>query len=128
MPDGKILVLYNSGSGFESSDCRMYKAWSSDEGESWQSDGLMYDLSRIKFDFPFTDCVKPTVLNNGEILAAGYGFLRDRPDMGLSDYAEAFGRYPEIKNITMRSTDNGKTWSQPEIIEHPYDGLELSGD
>ena len=127
LPDGRILLLYNSGSGFEASDCQMYKAFSSDAGESWQFDGLMYDIKDTPFDLPYTDCVKPTVLDNGEILAAGYGYLRDEPEMGISDYAEKYGRFPKVKNHTLRSKDNGRTWSRLEVIDHPFEGLELSG-
>ena len=127
LPDGKILLLFNAGSGFEASDCRMYKAWSCDHGESFQFDGLMYDVDNTPFELPFTDCVKPTVLDNGEILAVGYGFLRDEPAMGLSDYAEKYGRFPQGKNHTLRSLDNGKTWGEFTVIDHEFEGLELSG-
>lgn len=127
LPDGKILLLYNSGSGFEASDCRMYKALSSDQGRSFQFDGLLYDANITPFELPFTDYVKPTVLDNGEILAAGYGFLRDEPTMELSDYAEKYGRFPQVKNHTLRSLDNGRTWSEFTVIDHEFAGLELSG-
>lgn len=127
LPDGKILLLFNAGSGFEASDCRMHKAWSDNNGESWQYDGLMYLADDQPFDLPFTDCVKPTVLDNGEILAVGYGYLRDQPDMGLSDYAEKYGQFPTVKNHTLRSLDNGKNWSEFTIIDHEFAGLELSG-
>lgn len=127
LPDGKILLLYNSGSGFEAGDCRMYKAWSLDQGESFQFDGVMYEPGLVPFDLPFTVCVKPTVLDHGEILAVGYGYLRDKPEMGLSDYAEQYGRFPQVKNITLRSRDNGRTWDRLEVIDHEFEGLELSG-
>ena len=127
LSDGRILLLFNAGSGFEASDCRMHKAWSCDQGESWQYDGLMYSDSELPFDMPFTDCVKPTVLDHGEVIAVGYGFLRDKPEMGLSDYAEKYGRFPPAKNHTLRSLDHGRTWGKFTIIDHEFAGLELSG-
>lgn len=125
--DGKILLLHHSGSAFESSDCRAYKAWSTDLGESWVPDGSLHEVEDNPFDLPYAPCMKPTVLENGDILAVGYGFLRDKPEMGLSDYAEKYGHLPEVKNVALRSHDNGKTWGKMEVIEHDFRGLELSG-
>ncbi len=127
MPDGNILLLYNSGSGFEASDCRMYKAWSYDQGESWQHDGLMYSADEVPWDMVFSDYVKPTTLDNGEVIAVGYGFLRDKPEMGLSDYAGKYGHFPQSKNHLLRSFDNGRTWGDFSVIDHEFAGLELSG-
>ena len=76
---------------------------------------------------PFTFCAKPTLLPSGELIAAGYGFFRDRPEMGLSDYAEKFKHFPAVENVLIRSIDFGHNWSRPEKIIHSRSGLELSG-
>ena len=127
LPDGDILLMFVSGSGFESSDCKLMLARSTDGGDSWHVEGHPYDYDRTGFPMIFSDCAKPTLLPNGDLIAAGYGFFRDRPDMGLSDYAEKFGRFPEMRNTILRSSGSGKTWTRPEWIEHSFGGLEISG-
>ncbi len=127
LDDGSLFMIFVAGSDFESSDQHLYKARSTDQGKSWTVEGMLYDYAKLGFAEPFTDCAKPTNLGNGNLIAAGYGFLRDRPDMGLSDYAEKFGRFPKNLNAVLFSHDNGKSWTMPEFIKHKYDGLELSG-
>ncbi len=127
LDDGSLFMIFVAGSDFESSDQRLVKARSTDNGKTWSIEGYLYDTNRLGFQEPFTDCAKPTSLGNGRLIAAGYGFLRDRPDMGLSDYAEKYGRFPKNLNIVLTSDDNGKSWNGPEFIKHEYAGLELSG-
>ena len=127
LDDGSLFMIFVAGSDFESSDQRLVKARSTDQGKTWTIEGYLYDTKRLDFSEPFTDCAKPTNLGDGKLIAAGYGFIRDRPDMGLSDYAEKFGRFPKNLNTVLTSDDNGKTWSGPDFIKHEYAGLELSG-
>lgn len=127
LDDGSLFMIFVAGSDFESADQRLVKARSTDNGKTWHIDGYLYDTANLPFKEPFTDCAKPTNLGNGRLIAAGYGFIRDRPDMGLSDYAEKFGRFPKCLNTVLTSDDYGKSWNGPEFIKHEYDGLELSG-
>ena len=127
LADGSLLMLFVAGDEFESADQHIVQARSCDNGKSWQLDGAIHDRAELNFAMPFNDCAKPTLMENGELLALGYGFFRDRPDMDLSSYAEQFGHFPESKNFTLRSSDNGKSWSRHEFIEHGYIGLETSG-
>ena len=127
LPDGEVLMLFVCGSGFESSDAELVQARSRDGGESWDFEGRILDPVKAGYTMPFTFCAKPTLLPDGEVIAAGYGFLRDRPEMGLSDYAEKFKRFPTVENCLLRSRDGGRRWGPPEKIRHSRDGLELSG-
>lgn len=127
LKDGSLLLLFVAGDSFESADQHVVKARSFDNGQNWIFEGNLYDHSSLPFSMPFSDCCKPTLLENGEIIATGYGYIRDLPEMGLSDYAEKYGRFPEVRNFLIHSCDNGQTWNGPEFIHHRYDGLELSG-
>ncbi|MBQ9503006.1 MAG: exo-alpha-sialidase [Lentisphaeria bacterium] len=127
LPGGDILLLFSSSSAFESSDAKLKAARSSDGGKTWTIESDPCVFAEAEMTTPFDAYAKPTVLPDGEIIAAGYGFFRDRPEMGLSDYAEKFGRFPRVGNFLLRSFDNGHSWCAPEWIRHPYDGLELSG-
>lgn len=127
LPNGELLMLFVSGSGFESSDAGLVQARSGDCGESWNFEGKIFDPIQAGYHMPFTFCAKPTLLPSGELIAAGYGFFRDRPEMGLSDYAEKFKHFPAVENVLIRSIDFGHNWSRPEKIIHSRSGLELSG-
>ncbi len=127
LPDGSLLLMCVAGDEFESSDHHLVQLRSYDLGHSWSLDGDVYDHGKLSFDFPFTDSAKPTLLSNGNLIAAGYGFVRDQPEMGLSGYAEKFGHFPECKNFILRSCDNGKSWSMPDFFTHKYIGMEISG-
>lgn len=127
LPDGSLLVLFVAGDAFESSDQHIEQARSFDNGRTWQLEGPLYDHSRLPFDIPFSDCAKPALLADGTLMALGYGFLRDRPDMDLSSYAEKFGHFPQVRNFLLFSSDQGKSWSRPAFLAHSYPGLETSG-
>ena len=127
LANGQILLHFVAGSDFESSDQHVMQARSIDNGLSWQVEKCIVATDSLKTDEPFTFCCKPTVLENGELITAGYGFFRDRPDMGLSDYATEYRHFPKMGNYLLHSTDNGISWSELQRIEHGYNGLELSG-
>ena len=127
LPNGELLIHFVAGSGFESSDHRMMQARSVDHGMSWQLEQCIADTDCVDSPDPFTFCCKPTLLADGSLITAGYGFFRDEPEMGLSDYAEKYKRFPAMGNYLLRSRDNGVTWSAPETIDHSYSGMEISG-
>ena len=127
LANGELLMHFCAGSGFESSDQNCVQARSADNGRTWQTEQCIADVDCLKSAEPFTFCSKPTLLSDGSLISAGYGFFRDRPDMGLSDYAGEYKRFPKIKNYALFSNDCGKSWSAPHEIEHQYNGLEISG-
>lgn len=123
--DGSLALLAVSGSDFESSDQRIVIYRGSADGMEWQSCG---DYGHISVnEHVFTGCAKPTVLDNGEIVALGYGFECDKPEMSLSDYCEKYGRFPTVHDFVLFSQDGGKTYSKPEYIDTPEGGIEFSG-
>lgn len=127
LANGDLLMYFCSGSRFEAADSHLMQARSKDGGSSWQIERCIADTNCMKSPEPFTFCCKPTVLSDGSIVSGGYGFFRDRPDMGLSDYAEEYKRFPKMGNCILRSNDNGASYTAPEIIAHKYSGLEISG-
>lgn len=127
LADRSILLWFVAGSDFESSDHHLEQALSRDGGRSWQWLGPVYDHAGLALPYPFTDSAKPTRLDRDSLLAVGYGFVRDRPEMDLSGYAKQFGHFPECRNFVMHSADGGRNWSLPQWISHPYSGMEISG-
>ena len=125
--DGALLIHAQGACGFEAADARMFQFRSTDGGRTWQFEGILSERKNFKYSGVFSETCKPVVLADGTVLTSGYGFLRDKPEMTLSEYSRRFGRYPEMKNFNLRSTDNGKTWGDYEWIEHEYPGIENSG-
>ena len=125
--NGELILLCQAGSAFESSDCQGFYFKSADKGKSWEFKGGITDFGSLGFEHRFTAGCKPTLLPDGKMIAAGYGYVRDRPDMGLSDYFETFKHFPDVHDFVVFSEDAGNSWSAPELIKHNYFGLEFSG-
>lgn len=127
LPNGDVIIHFVAGSGFESADHQVMQVRSADKGYSWIQEKCIADTHCVDSPEPFTFCCKPSLLDDGSVITAGYGFFRDHPEMGLSDYAEKFKRFPEMGNYLLRSADNGVSWSTPEKIVHSRGGMEISG-
>ncbi len=126
--DGKIVILYDDGPNCDSPEHEMRIAFSSDRGRSWQDGGIMYDQAKLDLPHRFTENCKPTLIGNNELIAVGFGFLRDEPELSLSDYAIKYGKFPASYNTFNRSSNGGKSWQLPDFITHRFDtALELSG-
>lgn len=125
--NGNLVMLFCNAGASEAVDQQMYIARSCDRGRSWQVGGPMYDYSKLPFVHPFNDSCKPVAIGGNELVAIGYGFERDEPELSLTAYAEKYGRFPNARNLISRSLDGGRSWSVPEFIEHEYPALEFSG-
>ena len=123
--DGSFALLMVSGSEFESADHRMTAYLGSADGETWDWCG---ELGEFRSNGSiFSASIKPTALPDGRILALGYGFEREIPELSLSDYAEKFGCFPKVRNCVMYSFDGGRSYSEPEFFDTGIGGCEFSG-
>jgi len=124
-PDGTLAMLAVGGTAFESADQRTIIATAGADGLSWVSQG---DIGEVRSNgLLFCTSAKPTALPDGRIVAIGYGYERDEPELSISGYAEKYGRFPKVRNYVQFSADGGKSYSAPKFIEHNYDGIEFSG-
>ena len=57
--------------------------------------------------------LKPTLLHDGSLVATGYGFYRDDPEVLANPET---GGLPKGPNLVSFSDDDGRTWSLPETI------------
>ena len=119
LPSGDLLALFPIGEAFEAV-MNMFVSRSCDQGEIWALQGPMYE------DFELgTGSLKPTVLTDGTLIALGYGFNRDDPEVFANPET---GGLPDGGNYGSFSTDEGRTWSRPERIPlHRPEILETSG-
>ena len=124
-PDGTLALLAVCGSDFESADQRVVAYQGSPDGTQWTPCG---DWGEIRSrGHLFNAAAKPTLLPDGTILALGYGYERDQPDLSISEYTEKHGRFPTVRNFVAYSHDGGQTYTPPEFLDLPHGGIEFSG-
>ena len=124
LPSGDLLATLMIAEAFESADGTTYLSRSKDAGRTWSLEGRLYDAAALPNRM--SDCLKPTLLADGSLLAMGYRFHRDDPEQSIS-ISETGGILPG-QDVVSFSTDEGRTWSAPEEIPRNRPELyELSG-
>jgi len=126
LASNEIIALFTIGEAFEAANMRTYVSRSKDMGKTWQLQGQLYNQQELRIDYQFSDCYKPTLLDDGSLIAVGYGFERRDSEKGIGD--SETGAFPPGQNMVTFSPDNGRTWSIPRKINVGSDKiLELSG-
>lgn len=115
LPDGNILCSFSVGGG---QYARGGTDWarSSDGGETWSLEGTILPPTN---DPPTTNFLKLTLSPDGKTIYA----------YGSRDFRGGDESFGEVKcePIFCTSTDNGHTWSTPQVIPMPVDcPLEIS--
>jgi sialidase-1 len=108
---GRLLALHVIGEAFESADHTTHVSFSDDFGRTWSKPRPIIDKSGDKH---YSDCAKPCLLPDGRILAIGYGFYRDDPELPIGN-PETGGLLDDFIFLT-ESNDDGETWSRPVKI------------
>jgi sialidase-1 len=115
LPSGELIALFEMGEAFDSADCKTYVTRSLDAGKTWQFQGDLYDPSLLPAGLNISECLKPTLLDDGTLVAIGYRYHRPDPETPIGN-PETGGLLPG-DNIISFSNDDGKTWSIPEVID-----------
>jgi sialidase-1 len=124
LPSGELIALFVLAEAFEAPNGTTYVTRSSDDGRTWQLQGPLYDKSLLGVET--TDALKPTVLRDGGLVAAGYRFYRHDLEMPIC-LPETGGILPGDDLVTF-SDDGGRTWKYPTVIPRNYpELLEISG-
>jgi len=120
VPSGDLVAPYSVGEAFESDDHRVHVSRSRDKGRTWQHKGPMNIGARNGLG-----SMKPTLLDDGSVLAIGYAFYREDPHILVN---ATTGGLPAGADLLSVSRDDGKTWSLPEpmTLSRP-ELLEISG-
>ncbi len=111
--DGSILALCYIGQAMESVDGTTYACKSYDGGKTWSEPKAILD--KAQFPYVITDTSKPTILPNGKIVAIGYGYIRENPDLPESN-PETGGLLDDVV-FYLTSNDSGETWSLAKEIK-----------
>lgn len=123
LSDDSLLAMFSMGQAFDAADHRTFISKSVDLGQSWTPPKRMnnYEFQPNQI----SETLKPLVLNDGGLLATGYGFVRPDDISPIVD-PDTFAVLP-LKNLVSKSADNGQTWSTPQIVDIGGKPLEISG-
>jgi len=113
MDDGKLLATHVIGQAFESVDGTTYVSESLDKGKTFSNPIRIYN--KEGYQFPVTDSLKMTNAGNGHLLLFGYEFIRENPDLPISN-PETGGALPS-RLVFMESFDYGKSYTAPRSID-----------
>lgn len=126
LESGELLAVFEMGEAFGSVDVMTYVSRSPDQGRSWTLQGPLCDMAAVSDERPLSGSVKPTLLDDGSLVAIGYFFDRSNPDLPNCN-PETNGLLPGI-NVVTSSHDEGRTWSVPAPIDTGFpEILETSG-
>jgi sialidase-1 len=118
LPGGELLASMVLGEAFEAPNCHTYLARSTDNGENWQLQGLLYPGTTDRLT---SDASRLTALPDGEVVAFMVRADRtDHPDGGLTN-PETMGFVP-VELLLVRSQDGGRTWNEPQPLTPPLVG------
>ena len=123
LPNNDLLIIFSIGQAFDSSDQRAFVTKSKDNGRSWSTPKQLHN--HIYDKNVETDTLKPLVLQNGNLIATGYAFVRPDPLTPIVDPI-TFDVLP-LKNKISFSNDNGESWSIPNNFNVLNKPLEISG-
>ena len=123
LPNNDLLIIFSIGQAFDSSDQRAFVTKSQDNGRSWSTPKQLHN--HIYDKNVETDTLKPLVLQNGNLIATGYAFVRPDPLTPIVDPI-TFDVLP-LKNKISFSNDNGESWSIPNNFNVLNKPLEISG-
>lgn len=112
LPSNDLLALFIVGEAFEAANCTTSVSRSPDQGRTWKFEGPLH--TRDAEHRYHSDYLKPTLLNDGRLIAMGYRFHRDDPDQTIVNPDTDGVR--EGDNLISFSHDEGRSWADPRII------------
>jgi hypothetical protein len=120
LPDTDILCLYRIGSAFYSADGTLAMLRSSDGGGTWVPEGLVWDPRKDQTPHSYT-APHATLLSDGTLLLVARRWNHSDPNRPI--FNPRTGGIRAGEHVLFRSTDVGRTWSDPETLDLPGAGL-----
>ncbi len=111
--DGVLGAAFVIGEAFESVDSTTHISFSRDGGRHWSAPVRMFDLQGE--EDRLTDYCKVTALPDGRLIALGYTFLRDDPELPIGN-PENGGLLDDFIFFAT-SEDGGRTWGKMQKID-----------
>jgi len=110
LPDGRILAAHQMGQAFESVDGASFLSESTDGGKTWSTPRRCFQPT----ERPMSECAKASRLPDGRLIALGYRFFRDDPELPLAN--PETGGLLDCEVFFSISADEGATWNEPRSI------------
>ena len=124
LPSGDLMALFVLGEALNATNVTTVASRSTDGGRTWQFEGPLHQKPAGQEHN--SDYFKPTVLDDGTLIATGYCFHRSDPDQRLVN-AQTDG-LRDGDNLVSFSKDEGRTWTPPHVITRSWPELiEASG-
>ncbi len=117
LANGEMLASFTVGQAFESADLHTELARSFDQGVTWAHEGRLYPGTP---DRATSDTCRLSHGADGEVIAYVIRHDRSRPDCGFVN-PDNLG-FVETEQLLFRSSDGGRTWSDPQTINPPLVG------
>lgn len=114
LPKGEMVAAYSIGQAFESIDLHTHLSRSLDGGKTWAQEGRVLPDTEGRTT---SDCCRISLSPKGELVAFLIRHDRSRSNQGLTN-PQNLG-FVETELLLLRSTDRGKTWNGPEVIDPP---------
>jgi len=112
----ELLCFYRIGQAFYSADGRLALLRSTDGGETWSPDGLVWDSKEDTAPYSYT-APHATRLRDGTLLLVAT--RKDISDPERPDFNPDTGELWNRQSVLFRSTDDGHTWSAPQVLDLP---------
>lgn len=111
---GEWLCTFDIGQAPESHDYVTYASRSTDDGREWSAPTPLLPPEPAP---RATHSVRVGRLPDGSLLGVGARFVRDDPEQGLINHP-GIG-YCDVELIRTSSSDGGRTWVSPSLIDPP---------
>jgi hypothetical protein len=118
LPNGEMLATVVLGEAFEAVNLNTHLFRSTDEGESWQDEGPLYEGAPNRLT---SNCARLTALSDNNL--AVFMIRHDRTDYsneGLTN-PKTIGFVP-TELLLLKTQNGGKTWTKPDPIKPPLVG------
>ena len=115
--DGELVCVFDGASADQALDYRSFVTRSTDGGATWTAPvRALADWG----DRPVTPFMRVGRIRDGSLVGFGGRMFRDDPDVGIVN-TPGIG-YGDMDLFLTRSTDRGRTWSSPELVDPPFMG------
>jgi len=113
LKDGTLMAVTVIGQAFESVDGSSYSLYSNDGGKNWSEPRRMFHFNGKGNSL--TDYCKVAVLDDGRLVAVGYAYYRDDPNLPIGN-PENGGTLDDFVFFSV-SDDGGQHWGDTKKIE-----------
>ncbi|MGH2530890.1 MAG: sialidase family protein [Thermomicrobiales bacterium] len=112
----EFLCVYRRGSAFYAADGVLETVRSTDGGKTWQEVGLVWRPDRDNRPYSYSAPSLTRLADGSLVLTA---IRRDGSDPSRLAVNPDTGGFLPVETLLFRSSDSGRTWSAPEVIQIP---------